>query len=153
MQRDEVKPWLCCKRISFEVFFCCSLTVNILIALILNHWSCVQGSFDSILFLSFQRHRIVWFVVGGVCLSLLLLYNSTTDTPEYQNNSNGHQMGDKGQHTSCLEGYSSLIDRKVRYFSLNKMQFSIFLIQSNFVKRFKTTKAYQSAVQRINMTS
>ncbi|XP_056628349.1 alpha-N-acetylgalactosaminide alpha-2,6-sialyltransferase 5b isoform X2 [Triplophysa dalaica] len=58
------------------------------------------------------RQRIVWFVVGGVCLSLLLLYNSTTNTPEYQNNSNGRQMGDIGQHTSSLEGYSSLIDRK-----------------------------------------
>ncbi|KAA0714263.1 Alpha-N-acetylgalactosaminide alpha-2,6-sialyltransferase 5 [Triplophysa tibetana] len=58
------------------------------------------------------RH-ILLFGVGGVCLSLLLLYNSTsTNTPENLNNSNGHHMGDLGQHTSYLEGYRSLIDRK-----------------------------------------
>ncbi|KAK7136073.1 hypothetical protein R3I94_014658 [Phoxinus phoxinus] len=59
------------------------------------------------------RHGIILIGFVTVLTSLLFLYNSSsTDTPEDQIQSDGHQMNVLSQQTSYLEGYSSIIDHK-----------------------------------------
>lgn len=70
------------------------------------------------LFLLFQRHGII-ILIGFVTMltSLLFLYNSSsTDTPEDQMQSDGHQMNVLRRQTSHLEGYNSIIEHKVTCF-------------------------------------
>ncbi|CAM4717765.1 unnamed protein product [Leuciscus chuanchicus] len=58
-------------------------------------------------------HGITLIGFVTVLTSLLFLYNSSsTDTPEDQIQSDGHQMNVHSQQTSYLEGYSSIIDHK-----------------------------------------
>jgi len=64
--------------------------------------------------LLFQRHGIIFIGFVTVLTSLLFLYNSSSsETPEDQIQSDGHQMNVLSQQTSYLEGYSSIIDHKV----------------------------------------
>ncbi|XP_067270170.1 alpha-N-acetylgalactosaminide alpha-2,6-sialyltransferase 5b isoform X2 [Pseudorasbora parva] len=59
------------------------------------------------------RHGIILIVFLTALTSLLFLYNgSSTNTPEDQMQSDGHQMNVLNRQTSHLEGYSSVIDHK-----------------------------------------